>query len=77
MQKNSKYVIRKLNYHDLDLIIGINSEHKKNMGLVKKEAYDVNFIRNTYKYFEKKNRYILGCFFENQLISYIGTLNIS
>ncbi len=66
--------IRQLNLEDLEAMIEINSEHKKNMGLPKTESYNDLFIKNTYKYFEKKNRYILGYFSEGQLISYIGVI---
>lgn len=66
--------IRRLNSADLDRMVRINFEHKKNMGLLKKDSYDDLFINNMNKYFEKQNRYVLGGFFAGELVSYIGVV---
>lgn len=68
-------IIRRLNHEDLDAMIEINSEHKKNMGLLKRDSYNDLFVKNMHKYFERKTRYVVGCFCEDKLISYLGVIH--
>lgn len=44
------------------------------MGLLKNDSYNDLFIENIQNYFKKNNRYILGYFFDEELISYIGVI---
>ncbi len=74
MNDNSRLETKKLTASDLSSIIEINLQHRKVMGLQKKDSYDDIFNKNVNTYFEQPNRYILGAFWEGKLISFVGVI---
>ncbi len=67
--------IRKLSETDLDQIVKINLQHSKVMGLLKNSNYDQNFFDNILLFFNSSQRYILGAFEEEKLVSFICVIH--
>jgi len=74
MLDSKRLEIRVLTREDMESVTSINSQHNKIMGITKKSYYDVAFTEKLELYFTDPDRYVLGAFFNDQLVSFVSVI---